>query len=151
MERRYGKPGPRVLVAEDDEACRTAAYFVLDRAGMRVTLARDGREAISILETAAVEGIVYDLLILDIRMPGASGWEVLRRSRELAAPGAWPPRVLLVTGFSAELDLDRVKREGASGILIKPVPTAALLYEAGRVLSIPPQVLAIHGPGPADR
>ena len=118
---------------------------------MRVVTARDGKEAIALLEAAARRGLALDLLLLDIRMPGASGWEVLARSRELAPPGGSPPRALLMTGFSVELDIDRVTREGATGVLIKPISNRALVHEVRRVLSLPAGLAAQGAPGSQER
>ncbi|MCK6480385.1 MAG: response regulator [Planctomycetes bacterium] len=151
MERWNGLRGPRVLVAEDDPSWRAVCQLLLEQAGMRVTTARDGGEAISVIEAAAREGVHYDLLLLDIRMPVASGWDVLRRSREVTPPGAHPPRVLLMTGFSVDLDIDRVNREGASSVLIKPISNTVLLFEIGRTFSAPREPASIPTPGPGER
>ncbi len=143
--------GPRVLVADDDPSCLTVYRLLLEQSGMRVVTARDGKEAIALLEAAARRGLALDLLLLDIRMPGASGWEVLARSRELAPPGGSPPRALLMTGFSVELDIDRVTREGATGVLIKPISNRALVHEVRRVLSLPAGLAAQGAPGSQER
>jgi CheY-like chemotaxis protein len=80
-----------ILVADDDGPFRSLAALVLRGAGYTVQEAKDGTEAL-----AKCAESPFEMLLLDIRMPGASGWEVLRevvRRREGAGKG---PRVLLI-------------------------------------------------------
>ena len=81
-------------------------------AGYAVAEARDGTEAIEKLRKDP-----YDMVLLDVRMPGASGWEILRTLIGDASPESPPPRVLMMTGLTTEFDLDRLKKEGAFGML----------------------------------
>lgn len=126
----------RILLADDDEPYLQATAMVLRCAGFDVTAVLEGNHAILALEVALLAKRPYDLLLLDLRMPGATGWEVLRYAREHTPPGVEPPRVLLATGFTIELDLNRVKSEGADGILLKPFMNSALVNEVRRVLSL---------------
>jgi signal transduction histidine kinase len=73
-----GAPSRHVLVVEDEETIRRLAQIVLERAGHRVTVAQDGHEALAMLEA----GLIVDLVITDIVMPGMSGIELARRVRE---------------------------------------------------------------------
>jgi len=132
---------PAVLLADDDVEYLHAASTVLRDADFDVTAVADGHHANLALEVAALTKHPFDLLVLDIRMPGATGWEVLRAARERVQPGVLPPRVLLMTGFTMELDLDRVRAERADGVLLKPFTNTALVAECRRVL-------AIHRPAP---
>jgi CheY-like chemotaxis protein len=127
---------PRILLADDDEPFLKAITIILRSAGFLVTAATGGDHAILAHEISLVAKEPFDLLILDIRMPGASGWEVLKHIREHTPAGTRPPRVLLTTGFTIALDLDRVKANGADGILLKPFVLTALVKEVRRVLSI---------------
>ena len=122
----------RILIADDDGPFRSLAAIILRGAGYAVTEARDGDEA----KTKAGLG-EFDMLLLDIRMPGSSGWEVLRWLVSEAGPDRPPPRVLMMTGLTTEFDLDRLKREGAHGMLIKPFQNDDLLAEVRRVLGLP--------------
>lgn len=134
---------PRILVADDDRPFLHALSFILKRSGFDVTTVSSGDHAILAHEVSLVARKPFDLLILDIRMPGASGWEVLRHVREHTPPDAAPPRVLLTTGFTVELDLDRVKEDDADGILLKPFVLTTLVNEVRRILSI-------RSPGPSE-
>jgi len=140
----------RVLIADDDGPFRTLASLILRGAGYAVAEARDGDDA-----KAKVPGGNFDLVLLDIRMPGASGWEVLRWLVGEATPGAPPPRVLMMTGLTTEFDLDRLRREGAQGMLIKPFQNDDLLAEVRRILGTPRLKMEAKGviakePAPAE-
>jgi two-component system OmpR family response regulator len=66
-----------ILVADDDAHIRDVISFALEKAGMRVTLAEDGRQALEQFHTQAV-----DLIVLDINMPEFDGLEVCRGIRK---------------------------------------------------------------------
>lgn len=80
-----------VLVAEDDPLVLDVITTALDMAGYAVLAARNGYEAMRILEERSV-----DLLVSDIRMPELNGLELAEAARRLR-PGL---RVILVTGFA---------------------------------------------------
>lgn len=122
----------RILIADDDGPFRSLAAIVLRGAGYAVTEARDGDEA-----KAKIGPGDFEMLLLDIRMPGSSGWEVLRWLIAEGKPEKPPPRVLMMTGLTTEFDLDRLKREGAHGMLIKPFQNDDLLSEVRRILGLP--------------
>ena len=122
----------RILIADDDGPFRSLAAIVVRGAGYAVAEARDGTEALEKLKKEE-----FDMLLLDIRMPGASGWEILRTMIAEASPEQPPPRVLMMTGLTTEFDLDRLKREGTFGMLIKPFQNDDLLSEVKRILALP--------------
>ena len=134
-----------ILIADDDAPFRSLAAIVLRGAGYGVTEARDGTEAKEKIASGA-----FELLLLDIRMPGASGWEILKWLVGQSLPGKSPPRVLMMTGLTTEFDLDRLKREGAHGMLIKPFQNEDLLAEVRRILSLPRRTVTAPGELSAD-
>ena len=101
----------RVLLAEDDGEMRDLVTRVLRDEGYEVLEARDGTEAIARLE----EGD-FDLVLSDVRMPGADGMEVLRRAmaRNLHQP------VILMTAFGTIEFAVQAMREGAYHYIAKP-------------------------------
>ena len=124
-----------ILLADDDAAVLQVLGFAFKKAGYHVTTAADGTQAM-----AALEGKRYDLMVLDILMPGATGWEVLAKAIAATPPGKPLPRALLITGFNQEyvLDFRLLQEEGVSGMLLKPFTASAILDEVERVLAMPP-------------
>ncbi len=84
----------------------------LQRAGYSVQCAEGGAEALSLLRTEPV-----DMVLADLRMPGISGIELLRRIRE-THPGT---PVAIVTAYSSSESRADAIRAGATGFLTKPV------------------------------
>jgi DNA-binding response OmpR family regulator len=100
----------RVLIVEDDDDVRLMVRAAIERAGMEVVEARDGREGLRrFYETEP--GVV----VLDIRMPELDGWQVLERIRELS-----DTPILVLSANDSELDTVRGLREGADDYLTKP-------------------------------
>jgi DNA-binding response OmpR family regulator len=101
----------RVLLVEDEPtlAAATARHLALD--GFAVDVARDGTDALH----AALEGD-YDVVTLDIMLPGMSGYDVLRAMR---AADKWAP-VLMLTAKDGEWDIADALDLGADDYLVKP-------------------------------
>ena len=139
--------GPvRILFADDDRGFRTLGEMQLKGAGFDVTTAVDGVDAMEKLE-----GGTFDLLLLDILMPGATGWEVLSHAVDRTPVGEPLPHVLMVTGFQSEfvLDVDMLSREGAAGLLLKPFSGDVFISEVQRVLEMEPLRARPRTPEPA--
>lgn len=106
---------------------RTVAAF-MEMQGFRTHPAHSAEEALH-----AVQRSPFDLVLLDINMPGMDGLEVCRRLLAVS-PGA---RVLMVTGRDSREDPLRAAAAGARGLLTKPISLASLRDEMRRVLSTP--------------
>jgi DNA-binding response OmpR family regulator len=103
----------RVLVVEDEADLADAVARGLRREGYAVDVAYDGDEA---LDKAAVNA--YDLVCLDLNLPGIDGIDVVRRLR---ADGVTePPRVLMLTARDRPVDRVTGLDEGADDYLVKP-------------------------------
>ena len=101
----------RILVADDEESMRWVLSKALKRKGFTVDLARDGDEALEMIQTAH-----YDLAILDIKMPGLSGLDLLERAREVKND-------LLVVIMTAEASMKNAveaMKRGAYDYITKP-------------------------------
>ena len=124
-----------ILLADDDPSVLQVLALAMRRAGHTVTTARDGAEALAALETQR-----FNLLVLDILMPGATGWEVLARAIEGTPQGIPLPKAILITGFNGEyvLDFGLLMEEGVSAMLLKPFNVADFLEEVDRVLALEP-------------
>jgi len=109
---------PRVLIIEDDPAVGQGLVDNLTFEGLAVELATSAEEGLERLRAGGAE-----LLLLDLMLPGMSGYEVLRRFPELDAP----PRVIVVSARDAETDIVRALDLGAHDYVRKPFGLAELL------------------------
>lgn len=107
----------RILLAEDDARVRSYIADELECAGAMVTQASDGMEALRFLE-----GVRYDLLVTDVRMPRLDGWTLAERARSLWAD-------LPVLYVSAWSDVHPRPVNGAV-VLNKPFRPAELIEHA---------------------
>jgi two-component system nitrogen regulation response regulator GlnG len=101
----------RILVADDEESMRWVLSKALKKKGFTVDLARDGEEALRLIQANA-----YDLAVLDIKMPGLSGLELLDRVREQKGD-------LLVVIMTAEASMKNAveaMKRGAYDYITKP-------------------------------
>ncbi len=111
-----------ILVADDEPSVRDAVGYALEQEGFEVTLAVDGDDA----DSKVAEGeIDFDLLILDIMMPGRSGLDICRDVRARS-----PVPIILLTAKDAEVDKVVGLEVGADDYMTKPFSVRELL---GRV------------------
>lgn len=108
----------RILVADDDRDAREALSEILKRNGYEIEVAADGSEAM-----AMIHGAAYDIVLTDLKMPGADGIEVLRA----AAGKKNDCLVILVTGFASLETALQAIRHGAYDYLTKPFRMDELL------------------------
>jgi CheY-like chemotaxis protein/HPt (histidine-containing phosphotransfer) domain-containing protein len=119
--------GLRILVAEDSKINRTVVVDMLERAGHRVEVARDGFEAVDRWR-GAIEGADderFDLVLMDVRMPNMDGLAATAAIREQERSGQHTPIVAL-TAHAMKGDREACLAAGMDGYLAKPVRTAAL-------------------------
>jgi signal transduction histidine kinase/CheY-like chemotaxis protein len=119
----------RILAAEDDPFNQQLVERLLRRRGHDVRVAGDGRAAL-----AALEHDRFDLLLLDLRMPGCDGFQVIAalRRRERATGGHLP--VIALTARAMNSDRERCLRAGMDDYLAKPFRAAELFGVLERVL-----------------
>ncbi len=115
----------RILLAEDRSSLRAALAENLQRAGFEVAGAREGNEAMALVEEGS-----YDLAIFDLKMPAHSGLELLQASKT-----RWPSRpVLLLTAYGSVETAVQAMKAGADDFLSKPVDPDHLLLVVKRAL-----------------
>jgi len=119
-----------VLVVEDDPAIRRGVVDALRFSGYAVMQAGDGREAQRVALTATL-----DLVLLDLVLPGAGGFEVLQAIRE--ARPTLP--VIILTARGEEADRVRGLRTGADDYVVKPFSVRELLARVEAVLRRSPE------------
>lgn len=108
-----------ILIVDDSATERAAAAQTLSGAGHKVTELADGT---TLLEYAASS--LPDLIILDVVMPNANGFQLCRKLKREARTKEIP--VLLLTGKSGEADKTWGLSQGANGYLTKPVDDSTL-------------------------
>lgn len=116
---------PRVLVVDDEPGVRKALQRGLGAEGMDVSVAADGPTALRLARTGA-----FDAVLLDIMLPGLSGYRVLQqlRAEQVRTP------VLLVSAKDGEIDQADGLDLGADGYLVKPFSFVVLLAQLRAVL-----------------
>jgi CheY-like chemotaxis protein len=114
-----------VLVAEDDRVISDVVRFILERAGYRITVARNGTEAWGLLQSRH-----FDLLITDYRMPGMNGEELCLAVRTHLPESRLP--IIFVSARGLELNVAQMKEElGIETLLFKPFSPRELIETAG--------------------
>jgi two-component system, cell cycle sensor histidine kinase and response regulator CckA len=108
-----------ILLVEDDAMVSMTAIATLESFGYRVTHACDGARA---LEQVSAHPGHFELVLLDLRMPGLSGEATFEKLRQLE-PGL---PVLLWSGYGAEQDVSAMLKQGAVGFVQKPYRVAEL-------------------------
>jgi DNA-binding response OmpR family regulator len=131
LSRKYekGMNAARVLVIDDDADVRGLVAELLERAGLSVEQAEDGRSGLRALHKTPP-----DLVVLDVSMPDLDGWQTLERIRDLSEVP-----VLMLTARGDELERVRGLQAGADDYVVKPfgrqellARVQALLRRAGR-------------------
>jgi DNA-binding response OmpR family regulator len=132
----------RVLIIEDEVLLRRTLTGAFREAGFDALFAGSAEEA----EEQLFPEVTVDLVVLDNRLPKASGVALLRRLR---AGGSDCP-VILMTAFD-QTETRRAAEEGASGYLVKPFDLARMLSEVHRLLGLqgPEAVLETTIPRPS--
>ena len=118
----------KVLLADDDPAIRETTSFVLEKEGYEVRTAKDGAEALQILDTYEA-----DAVILDIMMPKLDGFKTLKAIRGHLVRRKVP--VIMFTARRTSEDVMKGYAEGADCYLTKPFRKEQLLESLRQVIS----------------
>ncbi|MCC2667564.1 MAG: Response regulator consisting of a CheY-like receiver domain and a winged-helix DNA-binding domain [Armatimonadetes bacterium] len=121
-----------ILTVDDEVNIRRLVEVNLQRAGYRVTTARDGVEALD-----SIRGERPDMVVLDVMMPRMDGFEVLKRLRLDAETAELP--VIMLTAKAQDADIFRGWQSGADCYLTKPFNPTELLAFVRRVLEYKPE------------
>jgi PAS domain S-box-containing protein len=119
--------GLHILVVEDNATNRMIATKMLEGLGAQVETAEDGE-----LGVAAARRHGFDLILMDIQMPGIDGMEATRQIRALDGPAAGTP-ILALTANVLRHQRDIYLAAGMDGVIGKPISPAALLTEIARL------------------
>jgi PAS domain S-box-containing protein len=123
--------GGRVLLVEDDRMNRTAMRRILEKAGVQVSVATRGQEAVDSWRAGA-----FDLVLMDIQMPDMDGVQATRIiRREEAERGRKRTPIVALTAYAMEQDREAFLAAGMDDYLAKPVEIAEVLQTMGRLLN----------------
>jgi two-component system, OmpR family, phosphate regulon response regulator PhoB len=117
----------QILVVDDEPDIAALVVYHLARESYRVRTARDGREALTALESQ-----LPDLILLDLLLPGVPGLEILKELRRRPETSAVP--VILLTALKEEQDRIAGLRLGADDYVAKPFSPPELVLRVGAVL-----------------
>lgn len=137
--------GTLVLVVDDEADAREALVGLLERYGAEVRSAGSVAEAMAALQIA-----VPHVLVSDLGMPGADGYELIRRIRLLPAEAGGHLPLLAVSAYSTEEHRKRVINSGFQGHLEKPVAAAELVTTVARLAGRSTDALAERGTPTAE-
>jgi len=118
----------KVLIVDDDPSILLSLDFLMKKAGYAVFIARDGAEALDILQRE-----LPDCLVLDIMMPEVDGYEVLRQLKENVA--TQHIKVIMLSAKSREADIQQAMELGADHYITKPFATKKLLDDIRQLIT----------------
>jgi len=121
--------GARLLVVDDNEMNRDMLSRRLAKRGHTVETASSGAEALDLIGSRH-----FDLILLDVMMPGIDGFEVLRRVRRTRSPTQLP--VIMATAKDQAQDIVQALDEGASDYVTKPLDFSVVMARVGTQLSL---------------
>jgi signal transduction histidine kinase/FixJ family two-component response regulator len=112
---------PFIFVVDDEPGIALLCKRLLTRAGYKVETETDPRAAIDFLKEHRI-----DLLLVDIRMPGVDGFEVIHHTQRLQPDAA----ILIMTGYGTVETAIRALRQGVDGLMLKPFDQGSELIDA---------------------
>lgn len=116
-----------ILVVDDEPNIVLSLEFLMEQAGYKVTTAEDGEQAL-----ACVESTTPDLILLDISLPGISGFDVLEQLRAQAATERLP--IIMLTAHGREVEREKGMAMGADDYITKPFSTQALVEKVRQLI-----------------
>jgi len=119
-----------ILVVDDNDDNAEIVRSLLESRGFSVFVARDGEEAMALFESARPS-----LVLLDVLMPGRSGWEVCRLMRQHPEHGR-AVRIIMLTALSDWNDKQSALQTGADDYITKPIDLADLELRVRRNLAL---------------
>jgi CheY-like chemotaxis protein len=117
--------GPRVLVVDDHVVSQKVALRLLTRLGCRAMVVGSGNEALAALSQAGSED-PFEIVLMDLQMPGMDGLETARRIRSIETPGAMRLPVVAMTAHALEKDRFSCLEAGMDDFLAKPIDVEQL-------------------------
>ena len=121
----------RILLVDDDPEILKLLSLTLGRAGYQTTSANAWEQVVEQINRASGERVQFDLVILDLMMPGRSGYDVLRSLKVIMHP---LPPVIVLTALSGIDNAVQALELGAAKYLTKPISQEKLLKSVREAL-----------------
>jgi len=123
-----------ILIVDDYADALDIWAIYLQSMGYRVSTAADGLSAV-----AKAEELLPDLIVLDLELPGLTGFEVAQCLRATPATSAIP--LIAATGYSHARQLDMARQSGFDAVVVKPCDPDMLVQEIERLLPVNAEAL----------
>jgi len=120
-----------ILLMDDEDMVREAVGEILESLGYRVKVVRDGVEAIEAYRTAKESGHPFDVVIMDLTIPGGMGGKEALRKLKGIDPAV---KAIVSSGYSHDPIMSDYKKYGFMGIITKPFKLKELSEEVSRVM-----------------
>lgn len=117
-----------VLVVDDEPNIVLSLEFLMEQAGFQVTTAEDGEQALE-----SVKHAQPDLILLDISLPGISGFDVLEQLRGQPDTASLP--IIMLTAHGREVEREKGMALGADDYITKPFSTQTLVEKVKALLN----------------
>jgi CheY-like chemotaxis protein len=121
----------QILVVDDNQDIRELLIHMLDLEDYDISTAKDGEEALSIISSRH-----FDLILLDVMMPGKSGIEVLSEIRSSKDSQIKNLPVVMITAKSLIDDIDAALSAGATSYIVKPFRTEAIKQKVRNIFDV---------------
>ncbi|HUZ46225.1 MAG TPA: response regulator [Terriglobia bacterium] len=122
----------RILLAEDNPVNRELAVRLLEKRGHQVEVAQNGMEAIAALETQP-----FDLVLMDVQMPGMDGFQATAAIREKEKAAGSHLRIIAMTAHAMKGDKERCLAAGMDGYVSKPIDAKELFEVIEGTVAVP--------------
>ena len=130
--------GLSILVAEDNEINALLARSLLVKLGHRPVVAVNGGDALESWFGARAAGTPYDLILMDVRMPGIDGLEAARRIRAAEAKGGPRVRIIALTANAYPEHREACLAAGMDGFVVKPLDRERLMRALDDIARVSP-------------
>jgi PAS domain S-box-containing protein len=127
MKTADARKGLNILVAEDNEINALLARSLIAKLGHRPTIAANGMMALEAWQAARAAGTPYDLVLMDLHMPGIDGLEATRRIRAMETEAVRHTPVIALTANAFSEDREACLAAGMDSFLVKPLDREQLL------------------------
>ncbi|VFQ45516.1 hybrid sensor histidine kinase/response regulator [Desulfoluna butyratoxydans] len=111
------------LIVDDNPSTLMVIKRYMESFGFRTDLAESGEQALGLCR-GAHQGRAYDLVVLDVRLPGMDGIEVARQIKGTNRPDA--PPIIIISALGNEFEIKRAKQLGVESFLLKPIKQSLL-------------------------